>query len=205
MPNTNPPAEFQIEIQSHIDQQAAASRAAHLPPLPVNFADELTRVIEATIVDRGGGAACIEVAIVDDPCIREVNRRHLGHDWETDVISFPEEAVTSPLLSVKMVAGELLVSWETACREAVETGWPPLTELSLYCIHGTLHLTGMDDLETTGRHAMRRAEQQMLSHLRLPGWQLYDVDTDQAGGRAGGNHAGRPLEPPPGDAAEAGR
>ncbi len=201
MPNTNSPAEFQIEIQSHIDQQAAASRAAHLPPLPADFAVLLSHAIEVTVVRQGGTAANIEVAIVDDPSIREVNRRHLGHDWETDVISFPEEDATSPPSSVKMIAGELLVSWETACREAAQTGWPPLTELSLYCIHGTLHLTGMDDLETTGRSAMRRAEQQILSQLLLPGWQLYDVDSD----RAGGNRASRPLEPPPGGAAEAGR
>ena len=37
---------------------------------------------------RGSAAPSISIALVDDATIHAVNRRHLGHDWPTDVISF---------------------------------------------------------------------------------------------------------------------
>jgi probable rRNA maturation factor len=116
------------------------------------LADVARRVLEAEGVVR----AEISIAIVDDPTIHEVNRRHLDHDWPTDVISFilsgPDE---EPL------SGELIVSAETAARMAERDGvW---TELVLYVIHGLLHLCGHDDLTEEGAAGMRRREGELLA------------------------------------------
>lgn len=138
-------------------------------PLPDGFVDLLQRGVAFAVETAGILGGEIEIAVVDDARIHELNRRHLDHDWETDVISFPYE------LDNAFVAGELIISWETACREAKETGWPALTELVLYAIHGSLHLVGMDDQTALQQAEMRRAERVVLERLRPEGFERYDV------------------------------
>lgn len=112
------------------------------------------RVLAGERVDR----AEVSIAVVDDPTIHQVNRRHLGHDAPTDVISFPLSEPGDGRLS-----GELIVSAETAARMAGADGHDPFTELALYVIHGLLHLCGRDDLTESGAASMRRREGELLA------------------------------------------
>lgn len=111
-------------------------------------AREVRAVVTAVFQAEGAGEPDISVALVNDAVIREVNREHLDHDWATDSIAFSYEDDPSP----DAVSGEVIVSGETALREAEERGKDPRHELLLYVAHGTLHLLGWDD-ETP---AMRR-------------------------------------------------
>jgi probable rRNA maturation factor len=157
-----------VEIQCHLDQ----------PDRPANLLDQpLVDAVVATTTWASVYNGDIEIAIVDDPHIHQLNKRHLEHDWETDVISFPY-LIPKPSTPVaqRRVVGELIVSWETAVREAHTTGWPPLTELILYIIHGTLHLVGMDDTQPADRTAMRSVEREIMRLLKPAGYELYDVD-----------------------------
>lgn len=63
--------------------------------------------------------------------------------------------------------GELIISTETALREAASHGWSPQDEVLLYVVHGLLHLCGYDDLTDEARPAMRVREREVLA-----GWQL---------------------------------
>ena len=63
--------------------------------------------------------------------------------------------------------GELIVSTETALREAAAHGWSPQDEVLLYVVHGLLHLCGYDDLTDEARPSMRVREREVLA-----GWQL---------------------------------
>ena len=58
--------------------------------------------------------------------------------------------------------GELVVSTETAAREAIVHGWTAADELLLYVVHGMLHLCGYDDLNDEARPIMRDRERQLL-------------------------------------------
>jgi probable rRNA maturation factor len=173
-----------VDVQSHLDDDPEPERPRedqqhlHLPS-----SDDLRRLADAvrgTLRYRGIDRAEIEVAVVDDRQIREVNRTHLDHDWETDVISFtyhPSQP-TSPAGDCGVLRGELIVSWETAQRTAAGTGWPAATELLLYAVHGALHLSGMDDHDEADRRQMRAAEWAVLEMLRPPGYARYDVDRE---------------------------
>lgn len=103
----------------------------------------------------------IGIRVTDDVGIRPINRQFLGHDYPTDVISF------AYLDQPPRLEGELVVSVETAGRRAAELGWPVASELALYVVHGTLHLTGMDDQDPAERARMRRAERQILEALGI--------------------------------------
>ena len=60
------------------------------------------------------------------------------------------------------VFGEVVVSAETALREASKRGLTPEREVALYSIHGTLHLVGFDDTDATSCRKMRREERKYL-------------------------------------------
>ncbi|WP_422929845.1 rRNA maturation RNase YbeY [Singulisphaera sp. PoT] len=102
--------------------------------------------------------ASISLALVDDATIHEVNRRHLEHDWPTDVITFPLSDPDEPVL-----AGELVVSTEMAATTAKRAGVDPWAELALYVVHGLLHLCGYDDHSAEDREAMRSREDAILA------------------------------------------
>ena len=103
----------------------------------------------------------LSVAVVDDAAMQTVNRESLGHDYPTDVLCFPMEQ--APVL-----VGELLLSADTARREAAARGHPAYHELLLYAVHGVLHLLGYDDHDPGARRRMRRAERTALAALGIP-------------------------------------
>ena len=99
------------------------------------------------------GSRAAVVAIVDDEEMTRLHRQFLGKDGPTDVLSFP--------------SGEIVVSADTAAREARARGIPPLSELILYVVHGALHLDGHDDNKPKARARMRTAERRVLRELGL--------------------------------------
>jgi len=128
--------------------------------LPVDAA--LTRrAVAVVLTGESVRSATISVAVVDDPTMRELNRRYLNHDYNTDVLSFLLEE------SDRQLDGEIIVSAETAVMRAEEFAWSAGDELLLYVIHGTLHLTGYNDHSAAERGHMRRKEMQYLKELGL--------------------------------------
>lgn len=104
----------------------------------------------------------ISIAVVDDVKMHELNLRYLNHDYATDVLSFRFDEEGDAQLE-----GEIIVSVDTAEREALEYGWKCEDELLLYVIHGALHLVGYDDQEVRDRKAMRDAEAKHLARFSL--------------------------------------
>ena len=106
-------------------------------------------------------------------------RRHLGHDWPTDVISFGLSEPGDPTL-----AGELVVSAEMAAATAREAGADPSAELALYVVHGLLHLCGLDDrtAEDAGRDAAARGRDPRRRGL-INTFPLVGLDRADAEGR----------------------
>ena len=123
--------------------------------LPIEAA-RLEQAARGILDEAGYAAGRLSIAVVDDATIHALNRRHLAHDYPTDVLSFPLDAEGDRL------EGEVVVSAETALANAAEYGWPAENELLLYVIHGTLHLTGYGDKTDDEARAMRDAEARWL-------------------------------------------
>jgi len=118
----------------------------------------LVRLVQRVLHAENRTDAAISIALVDNVTIRALNQRHLGHDWPTDVISFPLSAPDEPVL-----AGELAVSAEMAVVAAAELGLQPGDELGLYVVHGLLHLCGYDDRDVADARVMRQRQEELLS------------------------------------------
>ncbi len=102
----------------------------------------------------------LNVILVDDRRITEINSRWLDRPWRTNVISFPQEAPG--------LFGDIVISVETARREAAETGLSLEIRLVELLVHGMVHLLGED--HELGKEAARRMaarEQELISHLLM--------------------------------------
>ncbi len=122
---------------------------------------KLSAAVQSVLANSPYTSGTISLAVVDDPTIHEINRQYLEHDYPTDVLSFVLED-REPYLE-----GELVVSTDTASRNAAEYGWPAESELLLYIIHGALHLVGYRDKLPEEIAEMRAAEAKLLGKLGI--------------------------------------
>jgi probable rRNA maturation factor len=146
----------------------------------------LIRIAESALAAEKVRSAEISVALVDDVRIHEINREYLQHDYPTDVISFLLEeepprptagqrqagsrrkaGPASPRGAGKSLGGEIIISTETAVKMATDYGWSPQQELSLYLVHGLLHLCGYDDLTPVEQQLMRAREVEVLQPWKI--------------------------------------
>ncbi len=126
--------------------------------MSVQVTDQQTFIPRAKAACRRAASAVlgdrkVVVALVDDKTIADVHGRFLDDATPTDVITFPH--------------GEIVVSAQTALREATARGIAPIEELTLYVVHGALHLRGHSDRSPKARARMRAAERRVLKSLGL--------------------------------------
>lgn len=135
--------------------------------------DWLREIVHETLTQEQVRAASISVAVVDNATIWRLNRRHLQHDYPTDVLSFlldsdPEQPSTAGLRGAgRSLEGEVIVSAEMALQTAAQYHWRGADELCLYLVHGLLHLCGYDDLTPAEQLIMRGRERDVLRHWNL--------------------------------------
>ena len=99
--------------------------------------------------------------IVSDEEIRELNRDFLGRDRPTNVISFPMQEGEESGLHADLL-GDVVISADTAARDAAEAGTDFEKELYFLLLHGILHLCGMDDHDDADRQRMLQRQSDLL-------------------------------------------
>lgn len=112
----------------------------------------------------------LSIVLTDDAHIRTLNREYRDKDEATDVLSFGQmegDGFVSPV----PVLGDLVISLQTAQRQAEGMGHPLGAEIRILLVHGMLHLLGHDHLEDGERSAMAEAEDELLRALpAVPEW-----------------------------------
>ena len=83
----------------------------------------------------------LSILLCDDVFIRKLNREYRGVDTATDVLSFPMLLGDEPNPNPHLL-GDVVISSETAIRQAKKKGKEPIDEVSKLLIHGVLHLIG---------------------------------------------------------------
>jgi probable rRNA maturation factor len=102
----------------------------------------------------GAVSSSATLALVTDERIRALNREFRGYDKATDVLSFSSGEEQEP--GSPRYLGDIVISVETASRQARRRGSVLARELELLTLHGFLHLLGYDHETDGGR--MRRLE-----------------------------------------------
>jgi probable rRNA maturation factor len=109
----------------------------------------------------------ISLLFVDNKEIREINRRYLSRDYPTNVISFSltegEFGDINP-----NILGDIVISAETAFKDAQKSGIDFNDELAFLMIHGVLHLLNYDHGDASHRKTqeMKKKEQELFYMLK---------------------------------------
>ncbi|HVA24582.1 MAG TPA: rRNA maturation RNase YbeY [Chloroflexota bacterium] len=108
----------------------------------------------------------LNLLLTDDKRIHELNRVYRGIDQPTDVLSFSQiegnrEFVPAP--SGRLALGDVIVSVETARRQAADQGHALDAELRHLAVHGALHLLGYDHETDEDEARMDHLAQQALA------------------------------------------
>lgn len=107
------------------------------------------------------------VLITSDAVIHDLNRRYADEDKPTDVLSFSlreGEEFVSPDEILRL--GEVIISLDTAKRQAEEAGRALEAEVAHLLVHGILHLLGHDHAEPEEEREMRGREEAILRRAR---------------------------------------
>jgi probable rRNA maturation factor len=104
-------------------------------------------------------AAGFTCLLTNDHELRKLNHSFLGHDYVTDVLSFPSGRRGADL-------GEMAISVGRAREQAFEFGHSHLDEIRILMLHGMLHLTGLDHERDRGK--MARQERKWRGEFDLP-------------------------------------
>jgi len=117
----------------------------------------LRLAVKKTLYQEGVNDRSVEIsiALVDDAAIHALNMEYRGKDAPTDVLSFPmEQDIAVP--DVPRLLGDVVISVDTALRQAKAGGRSLDDELCHLVIHGVLHLLGYDDATPEGFTEMVR-------------------------------------------------
>ncbi len=102
--------------------------------------------------------ASVSVVFVGGRASARMNRRFLGHEGGTDVISFP-------LGEGRTIEGEVYVNLDRARAQARHYGVSFADEVCRLVVHGTLHLFGYDDRTVALERHMKRREDHYVGVL----------------------------------------
>ncbi len=114
---------------------------------------ELSAFLERIAADVApGDRRGATLRIVSDQKIRELNRCFRDKDCPTDVLAFPADPVPSEFGSEEETEylGDLVVSVDTAARQARQAGVELDDEIRVLAVHGYLHLLGYDHEQDRG-------------------------------------------------------
>ncbi len=113
----------------------------------------------------------ISLTITNDLEIQRLNAAYRGKDKPTDVLSFAflddEEDCFLPGQEMNLPLGDIIISAETAQRQACEYGHSIKREMIFLFVHGLLHLCGYDHIEEEDRVQMRQMEDAIMGRLHI--------------------------------------
>lgn len=122
----------------------------------------------------GEDDSALSISLVDDAEITMLNREHRGKDKPTDVLSFPlyeSEELDAAIHSgspPERLLGDVVISVDTASRQAAEYDAPLQNEVNRLLIHGILHVLGHDHEEPGERAVMEAEERRLAAAIGMP-------------------------------------
>ena len=124
--------------------------------LPALDVDQVRSWITKVVEDAGYHVGELHYYFCSDDALLEINRQRLGHDFYTDIVTFPLGDCSAEISS------EFCLSLDRIAENAQTFGRSYSSELHRVIIHGVLHLIGFDDLTVEEEQQMREKEEECL-------------------------------------------
>lgn len=126
--------------------------------IPINPKRTKLAILKVFSQEAAKKSGEITVCFVSDKKIKELNLKYLRKNYPTDVLTFD---FSSPK-DKKNIFADIVISTDTASRNAKNFKTTRIYELNLYLIHGLLHLLGYDDCTPKQRQLMRKKEREYV-------------------------------------------
>lgn len=123
---------------------------------PVLDYDHVRDWIVGVAAGCGYGVGELYYYFCSDEALLDINQRRLGHDFYTDIVTFP---LTD---SGDVISSEFCISLDRIAENSLNFGRSFESELLRVIIHGMLHLIGYDDHTDEERSRMREKEEECL-------------------------------------------
>lgn len=119
--------------------------------------ERVRRWVESVIVESGYRVGELCYIFCSDTALLKINQERLGHDFYTDIVTFPLGDCET------FISSEFCISVDRIAENCINFGRSFESELLRVMIHGVLHLTGFDDLTEEDRNMMRSKEEECLN------------------------------------------
>lgn len=116
----------------------------------------LKRFIMDLFRSEGLRIESINYIFCTDPYLRKLNKKHLNHDYNTDILTFVMSSPNKPLIA------DIFISFDTVKSNSIRFGCTFTSELRRVIFHGALHACGYDDKTTRQKMEMRRREDLLM-------------------------------------------
>jgi probable rRNA maturation factor len=131
----------------------------------------LRRSLKKLLKELNCDDRAIGLVLADDKEIQKLNNAYLGRNKPTNVLSFAmtegEFGDVNP-----QILGDIVISVETAVRDALISHIDPMDELEFLIIHGILHLLGYDHEDTSVEKTMEMERRELALFFLLRGYYL---------------------------------
>ncbi len=124
----------------------------------IHKTEEIRKFLGKVITEENKTPGDLLFIFTNDDSVRNINKRFLEHDYNTDVISFDYS-------SGKIVNGEIYISIDTVRRNALQYKVTVAEELLRVMIHGVLHLCGYRDGNKAERDLMFERQEKSLKEF----------------------------------------
>jgi len=108
----------------------------------------------------------VSIVIATDKMIHELNKHYRGVDSATDVLAFAMQEGEYGYINPDLL-GDVVISIESAQRQAREAGHPLAQELAILLIHGLLHLVGFEHKEKEKARLMEEKSREIWQQIQL--------------------------------------
>ncbi|MDQ6823728.1 MAG: rRNA maturation RNase YbeY [Candidatus Eremiobacteraeota bacterium] len=126
----------------------------------------LKRTARTLLKAVGEERSALSLSLVSDRTIRSLNRAHRGNDKPTDVLSFPLATVDDPVPHERLL-GDVVISVDTARRQAAGYDAGIQDEVHRLLIHGILHVLGHDHEKARERVRMEAEERRLAAIIGM--------------------------------------
>lgn len=141
-------------------------KSESLPREPRVSVESLERAALAVLSFCGRGDAELSILLVNDMRMAELNLEYRGKSGPTNVLSFSLTEGADTAMAGNML-GDVVISVETAAREAVRNGTSFHHHLRVLLVHGVLHLLGYDhERSEDDAVTMAAREKVLMEHLK---------------------------------------
>ncbi len=129
--------------------------------------EKVVQAVSETLIAHNSEDSEVSVLLTDDPHMTQLNRKYREIDGPTDVLAFAMQEGEHNIDLNANVLGDVVISLETAERQAKEETHSLEEEVAFLTVHGVLHLLGYDHQSQNEACVMFEKQDIILQRLHL--------------------------------------